>query len=84
MIHLGHAYQKSIAQLGTMQTILILLYRCIMLEYSDNYCMTSETFRLALEIKSMIMQTTKSTIFDYKTKSIRSTPNNINILKVIV
>ena len=29
-------------------------------------------------------KTTKSTIFDFKTKSRRSTPNNINILEVIV
>ena len=72
--------------------ILVLLYQCIMLEYSDSYSMTSgslwnyyrdEVNYSANEIDDdntvSNNKTTTSKSFKYKTKMVGSTPSNKNI-----
>ena len=41
MLHLGHAYQKSITHLYKMQKIVIAMPMYNLLEYSESYSMTS-------------------------------------------
>ena len=41
MLHLGHAYQKSITRLYKMQKMVIAMPMYNLLEYSESYSMTS-------------------------------------------
>ena len=85
MLHLGHAYQKSITHAENVN-IVMPLYN--LLEYSYNYSVTSGSlqnyFRDEMNVYTNVNNDNSkaaSTSFEYKTKIMGRTPINNNTLE---
>ena len=93
MLHLDHAYQKSIAFIGNAEDLDIIMPMYNLLESRDNYSMTSGSLwnyyrdeinndanENANDKRVNINKIITSKSFEYKTKVIWSMPNDNNTL----